>query len=325
MAFRVTRTAGTAPTRSPTTPMANAKAEPVQRPLRALRICSSPTPPRVSLHAPSLPPQKIVTLRQVRSALRPLSPPYLTLLLLAAWLGGCAADGSPPLSLPSPSSPPALPSPSTPPPLSPPPLAPAWDISVSGGDYVALGSPTALTYILQGTTASGAPYYQAESDDGDLYYLYWDPSFRTLCDDGNREARWIIGSLAPSTTALINLVGVPCFYWGYFNSNDSSLPPQGPATWYFWAPAATRSGNDLVTLVTISQLAPPPSPPPAPPLLPPLPPLSPYPPARPPAPPLLPSPPALPPVPPGPPPLPPLLPYSATVSVEWMTSPPGLL
>ena len=96
----------------------------------------------------------IVTLRQARSALHPLSPPHLTLLLLAAWLGGCAADDSPPLSPPSPSSPPA-PSP----PLSPPPLSSAWDITVSGptGDYhTALGSPTALNFIFQGTTASGA-------------------------------------------------------------------------------------------------------------------------------------------------------------------------
>ena len=185
-----------------------------------------------------------------------------------------------------------------------------------------------------------------ELDDGAFYSLYWDPSFRVECDIGTREARWIIGSRAPSTTALSNLVGFECIYWGYFNSDDSSSPPQGPVDWRFWDggdlwSVLTRSGDDLVTLVTISQLAPPPSPPPAPPLLPPLPPspspppappllpplppLPPSPPARPPAPPLLPSPPALPPVPPGSPPLPPLLPYSATVSVEWITSPPGLL
>ena len=54
--------------------------------------------------------QRIVTLRQARSALRPLSPPYLTLLLLAAWLGGCAADEPAPPALPL-SLPPLPPSP----------------------------------------------------------------------------------------------------------------------------------------------------------------------------------------------------------------------
>eukprot|EP00964_Phaeocystis_antarctica_P153953 scaffold122425_cov37-Phaeocystis_antarctica.AAC.1 len=233
--------------------------------------------------------QKIVTLQQARSALRPLAPPYLILLLLAAWLGGCAADEPAPPALPlslpplpslppqSPQSrPPLQPPPSPPSPPPSPPPAPAWDLAVSGDNYNALGKTTALAYILQGTTASGAPYYKAESDDGDLYYLYWDPSFRVECDIGTREARWIIGSRAPSTTALSNLVGFECIYWGYFNSNDSSSPPQGPANWRFWDggdlwSVLTRSGDDLVTLVTISQLAPPPSPPPAPPLLPPLP------------------------------------------------------
>eukprot|EP00964_Phaeocystis_antarctica_P041470 scaffold23708_cov63-Phaeocystis_antarctica.AAC.3 len=61
----------------------------------------------------------IVTLRQARSALRPLSPPYLTLLLLAAWLGGCAADGPAPPALPL--SLPPLPSLLPPPPPSLPP------------------------------------------------------------------------------------------------------------------------------------------------------------------------------------------------------------
>ena len=124
-----------------------------------------------------------------------------------------------------------------PPPLSPPPLSPAWDISVSGGYNAALGNPKALNYIFQGTTASGAPYYKAESDDGRFYYLYWDPSFRVECDDSTliqQAAKWIVGSLAPSTTALSNLAAVQCIYWGYFNSDDSSSPPQGPATWRFY-------------------------------------------------------------------------------------------
>ena len=151
--------------------------------LRACRTYAPRPPLNVSFYMPpSLPPEDrgSPTLRQARSALRPLSPTHLTLLLLAAWLGGCAADGSPPLSPTSPpsppslppSSPPAPPSPSMSPPLSSPPLSPAWDISVSGCYNTALGNPKALNYIFQGTTASGAPYYKAESDDGRFYYLY---------------------------------------------------------------------------------------------------------------------------------------------------------
>ena len=35
-----------------------------------------------------------------------------------------------------------------------------------------IGKLKALNYILQGTTAPGAPHYKAESDDGAFYYLY---------------------------------------------------------------------------------------------------------------------------------------------------------
>ena len=90
-----------------------------------------------------------MTLRQVRSALRPLSPPYLTLLLLAAWLGGCAADGPAPPALPL--SLPPLPSLPPPPPPSLPP-APSPTL---------LSSPT--------TPADKADYDKAKKADKARY------------------------------------------------------------------------------------------------------------------------------------------------------------
>ena len=80
------------------------------------------------------------------------------------------------------------------------------------------------TYTKQGTTASGAPYYKYSEG----YFLYWDPD----CSGSGTKARWIIGNLQPSTTALSNLNGRGrCYYSSAIDSNDWTSPPRGLATW----------------------------------------------------------------------------------------------
>ena len=117
----------------------------------------------------------------------------------------CAAWGNPP-------------SPPSPPPLPP--------LLVSGGCHNGLGSTTALSFVVQGTTASGAPYYRA-LHSGSAYWLYWDPD----CNGGlGQVARWIVSTDtdAPSTTAPNDLDGDGnCIYSGRIDSDDSSSPPQG--------------------------------------------------------------------------------------------------
>eukprot|EP00964_Phaeocystis_antarctica_P165409 scaffold145371_cov148-Phaeocystis_antarctica.AAC.1 len=76
---------------------------------------------------------------------------------------------------------------------------------------------------MQGTTASGAPYYKA---DGASYWLYWDPD----CGGSNVKTGWFFDSSAPSTTAVRDLDGDGgCSVWAYHTSSDSSSPPQGLA------------------------------------------------------------------------------------------------
>ena len=65
---------------------------------------------------------------------------------------------------------------SLPSPPSPPPSSPVWDLTVSGGCSGPLGSTGSLIYRLQGTTASGAPYYKAVTDTVLSYWLYCDPA-----------------------------------------------------------------------------------------------------------------------------------------------------
>ena len=126
--------------------------------------------------------------------------------------------------------------------------APAWGFTITGGCRRALGSAIALAYTLQGTTASGAPYYKAEFWDGSAYWLYWDPS----CNgEVGSYARWIFTLSAPSITAASDLDGdAACDYLAYINSDDSSSPPQGLATWVAYCNSAW-----IDTDVTISQLA----------------------------------------------------------------------
>ena len=118
---------------------------------------------------------------------------------------------------------------------------------------------------MQGTTASGAPYYKA---DGASYWLYWDPS----CDGSSGgTARWLLDDEAPSTSAASDLDGDGgCSYIARIYSDDSSSPPQGLTTWRAWCSSAWTD-----TGVTINQLAPPSPPSPPPPPSPPLPPSSP--------------------------------------------------
>ena len=105
--------------------------------------------------------------------------------------------------------------PSLPPPPQPPP-SPVWGITISGGCNIALGKLAALNYIVQGRTASGAPYYKAA---GWEYWLYWDPD----CSGGSRgeAARWIVNYVAPNTTAVRNLDGSSlCIHKGGIDSVD---------------------------------------------------------------------------------------------------------
>ena len=130
---------------------------------------------------------------------------------------------------------------------------------------------------MQGTTASGAPYYKA---DGSPYWLYWDPD----CGGTSGLTGWLFDGDEPSTTATSDLDGDgACVIWAIHISDDSSSPPQGLATWRAECSLGSWSSTD----VTIHQLAPPPpSPPPSPP------PPSPPPPSPPPPPPPSPPPPS---------------------------------
>jgi len=200
---------------------------------------------------------------------------------------------SPPLTPPSPPSPPSPPapppSPPSPPSPPPPPPPPVWDITVSDnqGCRSELGGTVGLTYVMQGTTATGAPYYKA---DGASFWLYWDPD----CDGDNGSGgipAWHFDDVAPSTTAASDHDGDgACNLGAVFPSSDSSSPPQGLATWAVYCGSAYAD-----TEVTIHQLAPPPPWPPLPPS-PPSPPPSPPSPLSPPS---LPLSPSLPPLQPG--------------------------
>eukprot|EP00964_Phaeocystis_antarctica_P162713 scaffold137531_cov96-Phaeocystis_antarctica.AAC.1 len=79
---------------------------------------------------------------------------------------------------------------------------------------------------MQGTTASGAPYYKA---DGTSFWLYWDPD----CGGSSGVSGWVFDADAPSTTAASDLDGDgECFIsWAVHISDDSSSPPEGLATW----------------------------------------------------------------------------------------------
>jgi hypothetical protein len=89
-------------------------------------------------------------------------------------------------------------------------------ITVTGGCRTAVGGAGALTYAMQGTTASGAPYYKAE---GESYWLYWDPD----CGGSGNSPRWIFDSSAPSTTAANDLdEDGRC---SYYNMRASKLTP----------------------------------------------------------------------------------------------------
>ena len=143
--------------------------------------------------------------------------------------------------------------------------ADASDIIVSGGCRVALGSTTPLSYLVQGTTASGAPYYRALHPwhDGSFYWLYWDPD---CSGSSGNAARWIIASTAPSTIASYDLDGDgACAYVARIDSDDRTSPPQGFKTWRATGGNCGSGWRD--TYVTISQLVdspPPPPPPPSP-------------------------------------------------------------
>ena len=125
-------------------------------------------------------PENIVPPKKA-SGVHPRALPSVTFLCsVLFFLPGVSASHS---SYVAASPPP--PSPAPPPPFPPPPV---WGVAVAGGCNSASGSAAALNYAMQGTTASGAPYYKA---DGASYWLYWDPS----CD-GVGGATW---EAAPNT------------------------------------------------------------------------------------------------------------------------------
>ncbi|EOD35195.1 hypothetical protein EMIHUDRAFT_227748 [Emiliania huxleyi CCMP1516] len=81
------------------------------------------------------------------------------------------------------------------------------------------------SYVAVGYTFSGAPYFREASSS---YYIYWDPD----CSGEGYPARWIVDNQEPSTTASSDLDGDGgCTYWARIDSDDSSSPPLGTATW----------------------------------------------------------------------------------------------
>ncbi|EOD11539.1 hypothetical protein EMIHUDRAFT_214352 [Emiliania huxleyi CCMP1516] len=87
------------------------------------------------------------------------------------------------------------------------------------------GGSTALLYVAVGYTFSGAPYFR---DASSSHYIYWDPA----CSGTGSTARWIVDKQAPSTTASSDLDGDrACAYYADIDSDDSSSPPLGTATW----------------------------------------------------------------------------------------------
>ena len=75
---------------------------------------------------------------------------------------------------------------------------------------------------MQGTTASGAPYYKA---DGALYWIYWDPD----CGGTSGLTGWLLDGDAPSTTAASDLDGDgECRLIAYHVSDVSFLAFTGP-------------------------------------------------------------------------------------------------
>lgn len=84
------------------------------------------------------------------------------------------------------------------------------------------GSEVAGTYTYQGTTRDGKPYYVG----GDRY-LYHDAA----CDGGTANARWIVDTSKPSTTATSDLdADGDCAYVGRIDSS-SGTPPAGTNVW----------------------------------------------------------------------------------------------
>ncbi|CAE7509606.1 unnamed protein product [Symbiodinium pilosum] len=90
-------------------------------------------------------------------------------------------------------------------------------------------------YNLQGTTATGAPFYKAVASD---LHLYFDPS----CDGVTADSRWIISSLTgtPDTTRANDLDGdAACSYVAYISS--SALSPPLSSTWTMNCGGSTQS------------------------------------------------------------------------------------
>ncbi|EOD19325.1 hypothetical protein EMIHUDRAFT_118001 [Emiliania huxleyi CCMP1516] len=154
-----------------------------------------------------------------------------------------------------------LPQATAPPSPLPPPLV------IAGGCAPQSSALDNVEYVAVGYTFSGAPYFR---DASSSYYIYWDPD----CDGGiSGAARWIVNSDMPSTTASNDLDGDGiCSYMARIDSDDSSSPPLGTATWRV-ACDGSWTDNDL-TLASLSPPAPPapPAPPPWPPGRAPLPP-----------------------------------------------------
>lgn len=147
-------------------------------------------------------------------------------------------------------------------PPSPPPTPHAPLVTVAGGCNFETGdvrSGGALDYVLQGTTASGAPYYKAAEDS---VWLYWDLD---CYGKGSGFTGWFLDNNEPNTTSAMDLDGDgSCDIIAFISSFDSSSPPQGPAKWTVFCDGAWTD-----TYLTISQPGMPPRSPPLPPNSPP--------------------------------------------------------
>jgi len=81
-------------------------------------------------------------------------------------------------------------------------------------------------FALQGTTASGAPYYKAETSGG-AYYIYHD---RACSGVDKGTPRWILNFNAPDPSLTQDLDGDGrCFYLARLDSQDHSRPPSRTA------------------------------------------------------------------------------------------------
>uniref|UniRef100_A0A0D3IP50 Right handed beta helix domain-containing protein n=2 Tax=Emiliania huxleyi TaxID=2903 RepID=A0A0D3IP50_EMIH1 len=122
----------------------------------------------------------------------------------------------------------------------------SWSGLGQEGLTVASGSEErkSFVYVAVGYTFSGAPYYRAPSSSK---YIYWDPD----CNGGSGgTARWIVDSDLPSIAVSSDLDrDGSCNYIARINSDDSSSPPLGTATWRDEINEAVDQGRNASVII----------------------------------------------------------------------------